>query len=95
MPLLHLRVLEYLLQFLARVSEQADVNKMHAHNLAVVIAPNILHSRPDDDAALVQNSGHVNTVVQIMIERVATMFEVRVRGLTHTHPICQAKSMFK
>ncbi len=55
-----MRVLEYLLQFLAHVSEHADINKMHAHNLAVVIAPNILHSR--------YGNVHANVLMCVSVE---------------------------
>ena len=45
MPLEHKNTLEYLLNFLVRVTESASENKMPVDNLAIVFAPTLLWPR--------------------------------------------------
>ncbi|KAI5748383.1 hypothetical protein M8J77_024944 [Diaphorina citri] len=42
LPPSHLNMLAYVMQFLNQISSQCSQNKMNAHNLSVVIAPNIM-----------------------------------------------------
>uniref|UniRef100_A0A8D9AYP7 Rho GTPase-activating protein 11A n=3 Tax=Cacopsylla melanoneura TaxID=428564 RepID=A0A8D9AYP7_9HEMI len=44
LPPSHLNVLAYVMQFFAQISSQSNQNKMNAHNLSVVIAPNVMPS---------------------------------------------------
>jgi len=41
-------VLRYLIKFLGKLSENSEVNKMSASNIAIVIAPNIIWSLEDE-----------------------------------------------
>jgi hypothetical protein len=45
LPLAHLKVLEFVLQFLLRVSSFAPQNKMDAKNLGIVFEPTLLRKR--------------------------------------------------
>lgn len=45
LPLVHLKVLEFVLQFLLRVSSFAAQNKMDAKNLGIVFEPTLLRKR--------------------------------------------------
>ncbi|XP_046855008.1 rho GTPase-activating protein 44-like isoform X2 [Xenia sp. Carnegie-2017] len=40
--------LRYLMKFLAKIEQNSEVGKMNAHNLAIVIAPNVIWSIDDD-----------------------------------------------
>ncbi|CAO3608790.1 unnamed protein product [Mucor fragilis] len=40
----HLALLQYLVSFLAQVSENSDCNKMTVHNLAIVFSPSLIRS---------------------------------------------------
>lgn len=52
MPLSHIAVLEHLLPFLERVSAQAETNKMHTKNLAMVFGPTLLPAAPTSSVDL-------------------------------------------
>lgn len=41
-------VLRYLIKFLGKLSENSEVNKMSASNIAIVIAPNVIWSLEDE-----------------------------------------------
>lgn len=43
-------LLVYLVRFLVRVVQHADKNRMTAHNIAVVFAPNLIHDGSDSNA---------------------------------------------
>ena len=42
----------YLIKFLGKLSENSEVNKMNASNIAIVIAPNIIWS-PEDEGYVI------------------------------------------
>lgn len=46
LPPAHFNCLQYMVQHLYRVSEQAEVNKMSAHNLSTVFAPTLVATPP-------------------------------------------------
>ncbi|XP_034827622.1 beta-chimaerin [Maniola hyperantus] len=46
LPPAHFNCLQYMVQHLHRVSQQADVNKMSAHNLSTVFAPTLVATPP-------------------------------------------------
>jgi len=80
----HIDCLSYLILFLSKVAKNSEVNKMHAKNLATVIAPNILY-RPIDvnadiettRAAAMQTSeeiGHTINIVTLLISDVEFFF---------------------
>jgi len=55
------------MKFLARVDEHSGENKMAVHNLATVFAPNLLKSRDGNVFEMVQDTPHVNGVVDSFI----------------------------
>jgi len=67
LPVLNRTVLEYLMKFLARVDEHSAENKMAVHNIATVFAPNLLKSRDGNVFEMVQDTPHVNGVVDSLI----------------------------
>ncbi len=46
LPLPHLTTLRYIMCFLSRVAKQSSNNKMDTPNLAVCMAPNLMHNNP-------------------------------------------------
>ena len=52
LPSSHLATLRFTMAFLNSVAQQAEQNKMDAANLAVCLAPNLLHSNHRGDKAM-------------------------------------------
>lgn len=48
LPPPNLENLRFLIKFLAVLTKNQDVNKMTPHNIAIVIAPNLIWSPPED-----------------------------------------------
>ena len=42
------RCSRYLIKFLAKIEQNSEIGKMNAHNLAIVIAPNVIWSIDDE-----------------------------------------------
>ncbi|XP_062509278.1 uncharacterized protein LOC134185494 [Corticium candelabrum] len=60
-------VLTVLMQHLTRVVQNASVNMMTAHNLAVVFGPTLLRPRSEDVMKAVANSGTHITIVELCL----------------------------
>lgn len=50
LPLPNYENLRFLIKFLAVLTKNQDVNKMTPHNIAIVVAPNLIWSAPEVDA---------------------------------------------
>ena len=66
-PRCNLYCLAYLMQFLKKISDSSDVNKMTPSNLAICIAPNLVNFKPQDPQRLIQENARQNTVITLMI----------------------------
>ncbi|KAK2571570.1 Rho GTPase-activating protein 44 [Acropora cervicornis] len=58
----------YLVKFLGKLSENSEVNKMSASNIAIVIAPNIIWSAEDEGGVNVQHTGVQSSIVEALIQ---------------------------
>jgi len=73
--------LRFLMIFLKKVARKSELNKMHAKNLATVMAPNILYRKPEED---VQNAlfsfqsskemGPAIEIITVLIQEVEFFF---------------------
>ncbi|XP_015778919.1 PREDICTED: rho GTPase-activating protein 44-like [Acropora digitifera] len=68
MPPLYKANLRYLVKFLGKLSENSEVNKMSASNIAIVIAPNIIWSAEDEGGVNVQHTGVQSSIVEALIQ---------------------------
>lgn len=59
---------KYLVEFLVRVSEHGDTNKMFIHNLATVFGPNLLAPEENNMLQLVQDTPAINGVTSQLIK---------------------------
>ncbi|KAG9338827.1 hypothetical protein JZ751_025264 [Albula glossodonta] len=70
--------LRYLVQFLSRLSEQQAVNRMTPSNIAIVLGPNLLWPRLEDENALMDmasaSSVQVVTVIEPLIQYASSLF---------------------
>jgi len=66
-------VIRYLFEFLHRVTQNAEVNKMHANNLAIVFAPTLLRS--SDPTSLISSSSDATKLVETMISHFNETFK--------------------
>jgi hypothetical protein len=60
MPQQNRHLLQYLMEFLAKIAQKSDKNKMNASNLGTMIAPTILYSATED----LDTSFSVDTIAQ-------------------------------
>ncbi|XP_013115029.2 rho GTPase-activating protein 92B [Stomoxys calcitrans] len=72
--------LRYLTKFLWLVTQNVEYNKMSSHNLAIVMSPNMLWPRkdennPDDYMGQVNSSSAVNIIVDLLINHWEFFFE--------------------
>lgn len=74
MPSLYKANLRYLITFLGKLSENSDVNKMSASNIAIVIAPNLIWSPEDDGGVNVQHTGVQSSIVEALIQHYSWFF---------------------
>ena len=63
----------YVLDFLSKVSQYEDTNKMGSSNLATIFAPNILRTEDEDPMQLMNDSTKVHNIVKLMIDEVDFM----------------------
>jgi len=68
MPQTYKANLRYLIKFLGKLSENSEVNKMSASNIAIVIAPNIIWSLEDEGGVNVQHTGVQSSIVEALIQ---------------------------
>lgn len=66
MPKFYRQNLRYLIKFLAKLSESADVNKMSASNISLVMAPNLLWAAGDNGPNML-TTGLQSTIVETLI----------------------------
>ncbi|XP_026078276.1 SH3 domain-binding protein 1-like [Carassius auratus] len=74
--------LKYLVQFLSYLSEQQAVNKMTPSNIAIVLGPNLLRPRSEDETALLDmasaSSVQVVAVIEPLIQYSKSLFPEEV-----------------
>eukprot|EP00041_Stephanoeca_diplocostata_P011539 m.190993 g.190993 ORF g.190993 m.190993 type:complete len:538 (+) comp18581_c0_seq2:338-1951(+) len=69
LPVCNAYLLRGMCEFLAKVAARSDVNKMDAHNLAVVFAPGFLSPPPDaSPQVLVESTATSQAVTRMLIE---------------------------
>ncbi|PFX20211.1 rho GTPase-activating protein 44-like isoform X1 [Stylophora pistillata] len=68
MPSMYKGNLRYLMTFLGKLSENSDVNKMSASNIAIVIAPNLIWSLEDEGGVNVIHTGVQSSIVEALIQ---------------------------
>ncbi len=64
--------------FLAKVALYSDVNLMTVNNIAIVFAPTLLRPLGDKMDQIIQDSGHGNYLIKLMIEEYNSIFEQQV-----------------
>lgn len=72
LPPNHREALAYLMEFLNLVAEHSEENKMHAHNLALVFAPNLLQT--EDSSRMVSDSKVTIECIEYLIVNHASLF---------------------
>src|SRR5689334_20698958 len=68
LPKTNLALLKYLMQFLIRVKEKSEVNKMGIANLATVFGPNLLVPPDKSVLQMVQDTPIINAFVNTLIQ---------------------------
>lgn len=67
LPAINIKVLHFLLDFLSKVSERSEVNKMTEGNLGVVFAPNLLRPRVETPATIMGHTRPCIAVITMLI----------------------------
>lgn len=71
--------LRYLVKFLGKIHQNSEVGKMNAHNLAIVMAPNLIWSIDDESGHMnVKNTGVLTTIMEALIEHADWFFPEEV-----------------
>jgi hypothetical protein len=84
MPDENYALLKCLCDFLFRVSQRAEKNKMNAYNLATVFAPTLCRPQKEEDmSSAVRNAASVNAMVEFLI---SSGREVRIQYLLAMRP---------
>ncbi|CAN7994418.1 unnamed protein product [Ixodes pacificus] len=65
-------LLKYIVEFLAKVIDRSDLNKMTASNLAIVFGPNLLWSR--EEQASLSSITHINQFAEYIIKHQHVLF---------------------
>ncbi|CAN8022947.1 unnamed protein product [Ixodes persulcatus] len=65
-------LLKYIVEFLAKVIDRSDLNKMTASNLAIVFGPNLLWSR--EEQASLSSITHINQFAEYIIKHQHLLF---------------------
>merc|ERR1712137_585218 len=68
-------ILQYLIRFLNKLTEHADVNMMTAHNLGIVFGPALLRKEVEDVKQIINDSPHVINSIKIIVEEYTYFFE--------------------
>ncbi|KAA0706019.1 Rho GTPase-activating protein 17 [Triplophysa tibetana] len=77
----------YLMKFLAKLSQESDINKMTATNIAIVLGPNLLWAKMEGSLAemAATTSVHVVSIVELVLQHVNWFFpedvEFNVSGM--------------
>lgn len=72
LPLDNYKILQYIISFLSRVMERADLNKMTAQNLAVVFGPNLIWS--DSISMSLSAIGPINHFTHFLLQHHREIF---------------------
>eukprot|EP01103_Thecamoeba_quadrilineata_P002184 TRINITY_DN1217_c0_g1_i3.p1 TRINITY_DN1217_c0_g1~~TRINITY_DN1217_c0_g1_i3.p1 ORF type:complete len:754 (+),score=168.13 TRINITY_DN1217_c0_g1_i3:62-2323(+) len=80
LPTGHHLTLDFLLGFLAKVSDNSDKNKMNARNLGIVFGPALLRRREEDLTKMVHDSMTVISIVRTLIEKHQFYFKTENSG---------------
>jgi Rho GTPase-activating protein 1 len=68
------QILKYIISFLSRVMERADLNKMNAQNLAVVFGPNLVWSEVESMSLVA--IGPINMFTQFLLQHCNAIFMI-------------------
>jgi len=68
------KILKYIISFLSRVMERADLNKMNASNLAVVFGPNLIWA--ENKSMSLMSIGPINMFVQFLLQHNRDIFMI-------------------
>ncbi|KJE93746.1 hypothetical protein CAOG_08784 [Capsaspora owczarzaki ATCC 30864] len=74
LPKSNLLVLERLFDLLVQIAQQGELNKMKAHNLAIVFGPTLIRAPADNLAAMVADTGSQCQIVSMIIQEHAFLF---------------------
>ncbi|CAB3998919.1 rho GTPase-activating 44-like isoform X2 [Paramuricea clavata] len=67
--------LRYLIKFLAKIEQNSEIGKMNAHNLAIVMAPNLIWSIDDESGQMnMKNTGVLTGILEALIEHADWFF---------------------
>ncbi|XP_064490238.1 rho GTPase-activating protein 1-like isoform X2 [Ornithodoros turicata] len=72
MPHSNYQLLKYIVEFLAKVIDRSDLNKMTASNLAIVFGPNLLWSR--EEGASLSSITHINQFTEYLLRNHQLLF---------------------
>ncbi|TRY84682.1 hypothetical protein DNTS_003909 [Danionella cerebrum] len=66
----------YLVKFLAKLSQESDINKMTASNIAIVLGPNLLWAKTEGSLAemAATTSVHVVSIIELIINHASWFF---------------------
>ena len=73
-PPSNLYTLAYLMNFLNKIAENSEVNKMTASNLAICFAPNLVYINPKDPSELITENSRQNAIVTFFITHASKIF---------------------
>ncbi|KAJ3664410.1 hypothetical protein Zmor_008584 [Zophobas morio] len=74
LPVDNYQILKYIISFLSRVMERADLNKMNAQNLAVVFGPNLVWS--ENETMSLVSIGPINMFTKFLLEHYNEIFMI-------------------
>lgn len=69
--------LKLLLNFMVKIVQHQDKNKMAVHNVATVFAPNLL--RHQSDSLIVEDTAATNAIVCTLINESSSLFQVTIQ----------------
>jgi len=77
LPAINQLVLKHLMQFLNKVNQNSDTNKMPAANIATTIGPNLLrqYSVFESDSSMIQDVEKVIKCIKSIVDNFNTLFK--------------------
>lgn len=75
LPIVHYKVMQYLVKHLERVKDQSKINKMESSNLALIFSIGLLRSKQDDLSSSILHSDLLSKVIEIIIQHVDWFFD--------------------
>lgn len=87
LPKVHFDTLEYILEFLLKLSANADVNKMTISNIAIVFGPCLVRINANDDqlALLMRETVEATNIIKSSLEEFAFLFDKPVQKNSQVH----------